>query len=72
MGAGKDMRIAEYERTCELLDAWIAAHEKAEETLSQDLDNFIAEMLDLGFDGDEIREHVHRAYFAAASRERNG
>ncbi len=40
-------------------DAWIAAHEKAEETLSEDLDNFIAEMLDLGFDGDDIREHVH-------------
>ena len=39
-------------------DQWIAAHEKAQETLAEDLDNFIAEMLDLGFDGGEIRERV--------------
>ncbi len=42
-------------------DQWIAAHEKAQETFSEDLDNFIAEMLDLGFDGDEIQDHVHTA-----------
>ena len=39
-------------------DQWIAAHEKANQTLAEDLDNFIAEMLDLGFDGVDIRGYV--------------
>ena len=42
-------------------DQWIAAHEKAEETLAEDLDNFIAEMIDLGFGAAEIAEHVYIA-----------
>ncbi len=39
-------------------DAWIAEHEKIEETLSEALDNFIAEMLDLGFGAAEISCHI--------------
>ncbi len=42
-------------------DQWIAAHEKANQTLAEDLDNFITEMLDLGFDGGDIRDHVGAA-----------
>ena len=42
-------------------DQWIADHEAAEQTLSEALDNFIAEMLDLGFDGGDIRDHVGAA-----------
>ncbi len=43
-------------------DAWIAAYEKAEETLSQDLDNFMLEMLDLGFDGADTEKRVHAVF----------